>query len=103
MLNLISLLLPHPVYAQGAGGDSIPSLSDYIDNLMPTSFNQDLTNPAGLINALLPTVFIVAGLILFGMLIAGGFQMLTAAGNPKAADAGKARRDFGYAQHAGAK
>lgn len=69
----------------------MPSFSDMADSLLPPGFNQDLTTPVGIINTLLPNVMIVAGLILFGMLIWGGFQMLTAAGNPKAADAGKAR------------
>lgn len=35
-----------------------------------------------LINYLLPTIFYLAGLILFVMLIVGGFGMLTSGGNP---------------------
>ncbi len=36
-----------------------------------------------IISALLPYVFIIAGLILFAMLIFGGFELLTSAGNPE--------------------
>ena len=35
-----------------------------------------------IISALLPYVFVLAGLILFGFLIFGGFELLTSAGNP---------------------
>lgn len=40
-------------------------------------------------SALLPYLLTLAGLILFAMLIVGGFTMLTAATDPKKADAGK--------------
>ncbi|MGB9911507.1 MAG: hypothetical protein ACPLKP_02775 [Microgenomates group bacterium] len=36
-----------------------------------------------IISALLPYLFIIAGLILFGMLIWGGFELLTSGGNPE--------------------
>jgi hypothetical protein len=42
-------------------------------------------------NALLPYLLAGAGLILFAMLISGGFSMLTAATDPKKAEAGKQR------------
>lgn len=37
----------------------------------------------GIISALLPYVFVIAGLILFGMLIFAGFQLLTSGGDPE--------------------
>ena len=39
-------------------------------------------NLGDIISALLPYVFVLAGLILFGFLIFGGFELLTSAGNP---------------------
>lgn len=35
------------------------------------------------ISKLLPYIFVLAGLILFGFLIFGGFELLTSAGNPE--------------------
>ena len=51
--------------------------------------NSDLTTIGGLVSARLPGLSIVGGSILLGMLIYGGFQMLTAAGNPDKAAAGQ--------------
>lgn len=53
--------------------------------------NQNLTTIPGIINTLVPIIITFAGLILFVMLIAGGFQMLTSASNPEAAKAGQGR------------
>ena len=39
--------------------------------------------PADIINSILPFVFIIAGLILFVMLIIGGFTIFTSTGNPE--------------------
>ncbi len=47
------------------------------------------TTPAEIINSLLPYLLTAAGLILFAMLIMGGFTMLTAISDPKKAEAGK--------------
>jgi len=41
------------------------------------------TTPAKLINDLLPTIFVIAGLILFFLLIFGGFTIFLSAGNPE--------------------
>ena len=38
-----------------------------------------------IVSTLLPYVLVISGLILFGLLIAGGFGMLTSAGNPESA------------------
>ncbi len=37
----------------------------------------------GLISALLPYIFVIAGLILFFIIIGAGFSMFTSAGNPE--------------------
>lgn len=50
-----------------------------------------LTTPRGIIGRLLPYLFTFGGLILFIMLIWGGFEMLTGAANPKSQEAGKQR------------
>lgn len=47
--------------------------------------------PRGILSVILPYLFTFAGLILFIMLLWGGFEMLTGAANPKAQEAGKAR------------
>lgn len=39
--------------------------------------------PAEIINAVLPFVFVIAGLILFSMIFFGGFTIFTSAGNPE--------------------
>jgi hypothetical protein len=48
-------------------------------------------NPAGVINRALTFIFPLAGLILFVMLVWGGFEMLTGAASKKSLDAGKQR------------
>jgi hypothetical protein len=72
--------------------DSVPLFNQAIGFDNPQfDPNADVSIISGIINALLPYLLTLAGLILFAMLIAGGFQMLTAASNPKAAEAGKTR------------
>lgn len=51
----------------------------------------DLTTPRGIISKALPYLFTFAGLILFVMIMWGGFEMLTGAANPKSQEAGKQR------------
>jgi hypothetical protein len=43
----------------------------------------------GIISALLPFVFVLAGLALFLFLIIGGFQLMTSAGDPKGMESGQ--------------
>ncbi|MEP7167346.1 MAG: pilin [Candidatus Woesebacteria bacterium] len=50
-----------------------------------------LTTPRGIISKLLPYLFSFAGLILFIMILWGGFEMLTGAADPKSQQAGKER------------
>lgn len=77
-----------------------------IDPLNPTSGHQGeglvnaaqqllrfitFQSPAGILNTLIPYLFVFAGLILFVMLLWGGFEMLTGAATPKSTEAGKQR------------
>lgn len=43
----------------------------------------NLETPADILTFLLPLIFLLAGLILFFMLIAGGFGIFVSAGNPE--------------------
>jgi len=49
-----------------------------------------LSTPASIINSLLPSIFIFAGIILFAMLIGGGFSIFVSAGNPEKIKKGQA-------------
>ena len=55
------------------------------------SLKNSITSPEAIINALIPLLIVIAGVILLLMLILGGFQMLTSAANPDQAEAGKKR------------
>ena len=44
-----------------------------------------------IISALLPYVFVLAGLLLLGLIILGGFQYLTSRGDPKAVESARGR------------
>lgn len=78
----------------GTGGDG-QSFSATTGTLNGTIFGQNLNlnflTPRGIISALLPYLFTLGGLILFVMLIWGGFEMLSGAANPKSQEAGKQR------------
>lgn len=69
---------------QHAGGDNIfeDKASDYANTL---------STPGGIISRLLTFAFPLAGLILFVMLVWGGFEILIQAPSKKAIDAGKQR------------
>ena len=49
------------------------------------------TTPAGIVSAVLPVLFSAAGIILFLMLVWGGFEMMINATDSKAQEAGKQR------------
>lgn len=76
-----------------------PSIQAYaadnveISNMVSSvpGFKPILNSPTNVISELLPYALTLAGLILFGMLIMGGFEIMTAATDAKKADAGKAR------------
>lgn len=93
---ITALGFPYSALAQGRGAapkqnlnTKSSSLFQFLSSINP--LNTNLQTIDGLINTLLPFIFVLAGLILFLMLIAGGFQLLTSAANPKTADAGKQR------------
>ena len=77
------LIFPHPSHAQGAISQEFGHWNRAI------GLNPELTSLEGIINTLIPLIIVLSGLILLIMLIAGGFQMLTSAGNPEGAEAGK--------------
>lgn len=45
----------------------------------------------GILSALLPYIFVLAGLMLLIYLILGGFQLMTSGGDPKATEAAKGK------------
>lgn len=66
-------------------------MPEYIDY---DALNRDLglttgSNLGGIINAFLPTLLTIAGLILFGMLVMGGFTMLAGAADKESQEKGK--------------
>jgi len=48
----------------------------------PSGFRSDFTDIGSIINELLKYIFVLAGLVLFILLIIGGFGLLTSGGNP---------------------
>jgi hypothetical protein len=91
---------PNPCEATPAGGGG-PTTPGGVTNATFDSFNKaifgtagpdvGLTTPRGIISKLLPYLFTFAGLILFIMILWGGFEMLTGAADPKMQEAGKQR------------
>ncbi len=67
-----------------------------LDELNPLIFKgspvtAELSTPEGVINRLFDFLFPLAGFILFGMLIAGGAEMMFGAAGKKSIDSGKQR------------
>lgn len=54
-------------------------------------FIDSFSTPGGIISRFLPFILSAAGLILFVMLIWGGFEFMMGASNPKSAESGKQR------------
>lgn len=85
--------------AQATSGDcsstngvSQGCLDTFNDILLPEQAKQaQFATPRGIISELLPYAFVIAGLILFVMLLWGGFEMLTGAADTKSQEAGKQR------------
>lgn len=49
----------------------------------PDPITGNLITPATIINALIPVIFIIAGLILLFLFVFGGFTIFSSAGNPE--------------------
>jgi uncharacterized membrane protein len=64
--------------------------SDFIDQFDAGIGMPHYNSPSEIVNAILPSTFTIAGLILLVMLIYGGFTMLTAANSPEQAQKGQA-------------
>lgn len=67
----------------------IPGLAGTIEN--PPGLKENLTTVPGIISAILPVLFTAAGLILFGMLIWGGFELLVSGGDKHKAESARGR------------
>lgn len=96
IIYLISLLLffslAQPVFADPTSEKVVSPSFGELDPLITNSTGGKNVQTVGdLISRLLPYTLALAGLILFGMLIMGGFEIMTAATDAKKADAGKAR------------
>jgi len=63
---------------KGGGGVGAPVEDNVVLPTDPTGF----TDIASILSKLLPYIYVVAGLILLLMLIAGGIGLMTSAGNP---------------------
>lgn len=62
-----------------------------IEENAASDFATDLSTPGGIVTRLLQFAFPIAGLLLFLMLVWGGFEILTGAATKKSVDAGKQR------------
>lgn len=88
--TILPTLIPTapPIGDSGASSYTFDQLNQAIFNGQP---NADLTTPRGIISRALPYLFTFSGLILFTMIIWGGFEMLGGASNPQSQEAGKHR------------
>lgn len=73
----------------GLSADCLNHIEDKA--IFTKGFPAGFTEPRSIISAIIPYMFTFGGLILFIMLIWGGFEMLSGAANPKAQEAGKQR------------
>lgn len=93
--SFLAVLLMRPELARAVDADPGVTKS-MLDNFNTAIFDGSapdvsLTTPRGILGRLLPYLFTIAGLVLFVMIIWGGFEMLTGAANPKSQEAGKQR------------
>ena len=75
---------------------SVPNPADaeflsQVDPLMRTGKFYQLQTPGDVLNMLVPFLFVFAGMILFVMLLWGGFEMLSSAATPDSKNAGQQR------------
>lgn len=57
----------------------------------PDSLPRKANTLGDIVSALLPYLFVIAGLLLLIYLIIGGFQLMTSAGDPKSVDSAKGK------------
>ena len=60
-----------------------PGGEEILETDVGANFNFANKTPAEVINAVLPFVFVIAGLVLFVMFFFGGFTIFVSAGNPE--------------------
>ena len=93
IISLLLIIEVHPVFAQGSlDPDNNSNLNSW-EYLAPAvdPLKGKFDSVSSIINELLPYLLTGAGLILFGMLLWGGFEMMTATTDAKKAEAGKGR------------
>lgn len=92
-LSFLVLSAPSQALAQAAGGGATDSILNDIEDAIGLSLPSGGGRPTigAIITSLLPYLFTFGGMILFGMLIWGGFEMLAGASETKAQEAGKQR------------
>lgn len=62
-----------------------------IDQSSPSAYKTDLSTPGGIISRALTFIFPLAGLLLFALLVWGGFEMLVGSPTKKSMESGKNR------------
>jgi hypothetical protein len=92
---------PIPPVVGGTGPAFDPPTQDDFDNLNPLlvfgdrltggNIGETLSTPGGIVSRLLVFLFPAAGLVLFVMLVWGGFEVLTGAAAKKQVDSGRQR------------
>lgn len=82
----------------GSGGpaENVEVTDEVFDSFDPLIIGQSadadaLSTPAGIINKALSFAFPLAGMILFVMIVVGGFQMVVGGGEQKSLEAGRQR------------
>lgn len=80
---------PSPIQGEGVSQDVIDSFNPL--KMAQSPYATDFSTPAGIVNRLLLFAFPIAGMILFIMIVWGGFEMLTGAASKKSLDAGRQR------------
>jgi hypothetical protein len=99
---IVSLLFVSPIHAQyrsghgplGEDGEGVNlglNLEDLLKNIPKGKGVIDMNSLTieGIVSALIPFIYVLAGLALLLMLIVGGFQLMMSAGDPKGVESGR--------------
>lgn len=98
LLSIVPFLVLATRVLASTGGDPIPlddktfspaAARNQIAHIL--NLNGNLSTPGGILSTLLPFLFAFGGIILFVMLVWGGFEILFGAAEPKSQEAGKQR------------